>query len=129
MVYTGWHQVAALSICLCLAEKDVNATDDKESFLQFMRCLDAAQGTDELKALQQGQINSSTMQFIDFEYGSYNYRGFDFGNHWCEYAGFEGDYSRYPDTQQQAAFLKAYLQQQGNKSPVRSQSVVSGCYM
>lgn len=92
-----------------------------------MTCLDAAQGTDELKALQQGQVNASTMQFIDFEYGSYNYRGFDFGNHWCEYAGFEGDYSRYPDTQQQAAFLKAYLQQQGNKSPVRSQSVVLRC--
>ena len=25
--------------------------------------------------------------FIDFEYGEYNYRGFDIGNHFCEYAG------------------------------------------
>ncbi|KAL3140625.1 hypothetical protein ABBQ32_005194 [Trebouxia sp. C0010 RCD-2024] len=75
------------------------------------------EGTEELRALQQGQVNASTMQFIDFEYGSYNYRGFDFGNHWCEYAGFDGDYSRYPDSKQQATFVRAYLQQQGNKSP------------
>lgn len=71
--------------------------------------------------MQQGQVNASTMQFIDFEYGSYNYRGFDFGNHWCEYAGFDGDYSRYPDSKQQATFVRAYLQQQGNKSPVSCQ--------
>ena len=77
-----------------------------------------AQGTQELTALQQGQVDSSTMQFIDFEYGCYNYRGYDFANHWCEYAGFEGDYSRYPDNKQQAKFVRAYLQQQGDQSPV-----------
>jgi thiamine kinase-like enzyme len=27
------------------------------------------------------------VQFIDFEYGGYNHRGFDIGNHFCEYAG------------------------------------------
>ncbi len=32
--------------------------------------------------------------FIDFEYGAYTSRGFDIGNHFCEYAGFECDYSR-----------------------------------
>ncbi len=79
----------------------------------------AVQGTSELEALQQGQVDSSTMQFIDFEYGSYNYRGYDFANNWCEYAGFEGDYSRYPDERQQALFVTNYLQQQGNPSPVR----------
>ncbi|KIZ06342.1 Choline/ethanolamine kinase [Monoraphidium neglectum] len=31
---------------------------------------------------------------IDFEYGSYTYRGFDWGNHFNEYAGFECDYTR-----------------------------------
>lgn len=76
--------------------------------------------------MQQGQVDSSTMQFIDFEYGSYNYRGFDFGNHWNEYAGFEGNYSRYPDTKQQTAFVKAYLKQQGDNSPVRCQRTASG---
>jgi hypothetical protein len=79
----------------------------------------AVQGSPELEALQQGQVDSSTMQFIDFEYGSYNYRGYDFANNWCEYAGFEGDYSRYPDEKQQALFVTNYLQQQGNSSPVR----------
>lgn len=34
------------------------------------------------------------MQFIDFEYSAYSYRGFDFGNHFNEYAGFECDYTR-----------------------------------
>ena len=76
------------------------------------------QGTAELEALQQGQINAKTMQFIDFEYGSYNYRGFDLANHWCEYAGFEGDYSRYPDHKQQSKFVKGYLQQQGKDTTV-----------
>ncbi|CAL5443274.1 unnamed protein product [Camellia sinensis] len=32
---------------------------------------------------------------IDFEYGSYNYRGFDIGNHFNEYAGYDCDYSLY----------------------------------
>lgn len=79
----------------------------------------AVQGTSKLEALQQGQVDSTTMQFIDFEYGSYNYRGYDFANNWCEYAGFEGDYSRYPDERQQALFVTNYLQQQGNSSPVK----------
>lgn len=30
---------------------------------------------------------------IDFEYGMYNNRGFDLGNHFNEYAGFDCDYS------------------------------------
>lgn len=79
------------------------------------------EGTSQLEALQQGQVDSSTMQFIDFEYGSYNYRGYDFANNWCEYAGFEGDYSRYPDEKQQALFVTNYLQQQGNPSPTKEE--------
>ena len=78
------------------------------------------QGTAELTALQEGQVDASTMQFIDFEYSSFNYRGFDFANHWCEYAGFEGDYSRYPDHKQQAKFVTGYLQQTGTTTPVSS---------
>ncbi|GJU14345.1 probable ethanolamine kinase [Tanacetum coccineum] len=33
--------------------------------------------------------------FIDFEYGSYSYRGFDIGNHFNEYAGYDCDYKLY----------------------------------
>lgn len=34
------------------------------------------------------------LTLIDFEYGAYTYRGFDIGNHFNEYAGFECDYTR-----------------------------------
>lgn len=39
------------------------------------------------------------MQFIDFEYSAYGYRGFDLGNHFNEYAGFDCDYTKYPGKQ------------------------------
>jgi len=32
--------------------------------------------------------------FIDYEYGAYTYRDFDIGNHFTEYAGFDGNYDR-----------------------------------
>lgn len=39
--------------------------------------------------LQENNIlhNATTheLHFIDFEYSNYNYRGFDFGNHFCEW--------------------------------------------
>jgi thiamine kinase-like enzyme len=40
---------------------------------------------------------------IDFEYGAYTYRGFDWGNHFNEYAGFECDYSRWASGARAAA--------------------------
>lgn len=50
------------------------------------------------------------VQFIDFEYGGYNPRGFDFGNHFCEYAGFDPDYAKsYPGKPQQLHFLRRYI--------------------
>ncbi|XP_023897087.1 probable ethanolamine kinase isoform X1 [Quercus suber] len=47
---------------------------------------------------------------IDFEYGSYNYRGFDIGNHFNEYAGYDCDYSLYPSKDEQYHFFRHYLQ-------------------
>ena len=52
-----------------------------------------------------GAIESMT--FIDFEYADWAPRGFDLGNHFCEYAGFDCDYSKYPD--ESGAFVRAYL--------------------
>ncbi|KAJ2481917.1 hypothetical protein IWW56_001410 [Coemansia sp. RSA 2131] len=49
------------------------------------------------------------VSFIDYEYANYNYRGFDIANHFCEYAGFECDYTRYPSKQVQIAWFKEYL--------------------
>ena len=57
------------------------------------------------------------LHFIDFEYGCYNYRGFDLGNHFNEWAGFDCDYRRYPDDAQQRAFLAAYAAGEGGAPP------------
>ncbi|PVV02425.1 hypothetical protein BB560_003123 [Smittium megazygosporum] len=53
--------------------------------------------------------NKDGVFLIDYEYGSYNYRGYDIANHFCEFAGFECDYSRYPDTEKQRKWLRKYL--------------------
>ncbi|XP_058074487.1 probable ethanolamine kinase isoform X1 [Magnolia sinica] len=50
------------------------------------------------------------LYFIDFEYGSYSYRGYDIANHFNEYAGFDCDYSLYPDKDAQYHFFRNYLQ-------------------
>lgn len=47
--------------------------------------------------------------FIDYEYGAYMNRSFDIGNHFNEYAGFDCDYSKYPDEKFQLEWLKVYL--------------------
>jgi ethanolamine kinase len=53
--------------------------------------------------------HNSTVKFIDFEYGSYNYRGFDIGNLFCEYAGYHGEWSLLPTEQERKLFYKYYL--------------------
>eukprot|EP01105_Mastigella_eilhardi_P004212 TRINITY_DN1559_c0_g1_i3.p1 TRINITY_DN1559_c0_g1~~TRINITY_DN1559_c0_g1_i3.p1 ORF type:complete len:766 (-),score=187.23 TRINITY_DN1559_c0_g1_i3:860-3133(-) len=61
---------------------------------------------------------SKRICFIDFEYGSYNHRGFDFGNHFCEWSlyyrldewpHFRLDPASYPTLQQQRDFATTYL--------------------
>uniref|UniRef100_A0A803MQE0 ethanolamine kinase n=1 Tax=Chenopodium quinoa TaxID=63459 RepID=A0A803MQE0_CHEQI len=49
------------------------------------------------------------LYIIDFEYGSYNYRGFDIGNHFNEYAGYDCDYTLYPSKDEQYHFFRHYL--------------------
>eukprot|EP00937_MAST-01D_sp_MAST-1D-sp2_P005156 g5156.t1 len=52
--------------------------------------------------------------FIDFEYGGYDYRGFDIANHFCEYAGFDADFERwYPAERDQLAFFRDYVEAAG----------------
>ncbi|CAK7343260.1 unnamed protein product [Dovyalis caffra] len=50
------------------------------------------------------------LYIIDFEYGSYSYRGFDIGNHFNEYAGYDCDYNLYPSKDEQYHFFRHYLQ-------------------
>jgi len=52
--------------------------------------------------------NQGNVRFIDYEYSSYNYRGFDLGNHFCEWAGFDLQYNNYPNKEQQMQFLSSY---------------------
>ncbi|KAK6482522.1 choline/ethanolamine kinase [Huso huso] len=58
------------------------------------------------------------LMLIDFEYSSYNYRGFDIGNHFCEWIYdytynqwpfFKATLENYPSREQQLHFLRHYL--------------------
>ncbi|XP_060625663.1 choline kinase alpha [Anolis sagrei] len=58
------------------------------------------------------------LMLIDFEYSSYNYRGFDIGNHFCEwmydyvyekYPFFKANSLKYPSRKQQLHFISSYL--------------------
>jgi len=67
---------------------------------------------------QSATLTSDHLIIIDFEYCSYNYRGFDFANHMCEWMY---DYSNeqppyffkrpdsYPSKEQQENFVRSYL--------------------
>jgi len=63
--------------------------------------------------------NLPVIQPIDFEYCAYNYRGYDFGNHfleWCydyhvyEYPWYKENFDDYPTKPQQMLFIRTYLQ-------------------
>uniref|UniRef100_A0A8D0GCP3 Ethanolamine kinase n=1 Tax=Sphenodon punctatus TaxID=8508 RepID=A0A8D0GCP3_SPHPU len=58
------------------------------------------------------------LMLIDFEYSSYNYRGFDIGNHFCEwiydytyekYPFFKANLLKFPTRKQQLHFISSYL--------------------
>lgn len=51
---------------------------------------------------------SGRVRFIDFEYTKRNHYLADIGNHFCEYGGFDGQWSRCPGRGHQRAFLEAY---------------------
>ncbi|NP_001120148.1 choline/ethanolamine kinase [Xenopus tropicalis] len=61
---------------------------------------------------------SDRLMLIDFEYSSYNYRGFDIGNHFCEWAYnyqhnewpfYKAQLNDYPSRVQQLRFFRSYL--------------------
>jgi len=51
-----------------------------------------------------------SIHFIDYEYCGYNFRAFDIGNHFDEYAGFDLNPSNYPSIETQIKFLTKYLE-------------------
>uniref|UniRef100_UPI00358FFAB3 choline kinase alpha-like isoform X1 n=2 Tax=Myxine glutinosa TaxID=7769 RepID=UPI00358FFAB3 len=63
------------------------------------------------------------IMIIDFEYSSYNYRGFDIGNHFCEWMYdythnawpfYKVNTKNYPSREQQLRFCMAYLKEYGD---------------
>ncbi|CAG8620725.1 9278_t:CDS:10 [Ambispora gerdemannii] len=55
------------------------------------------------------QESEKKISFIDYECGSFNYRGFDIGLHFNNFAGFHFDYSLYPTKEFQFVWLRHYL--------------------
>lgn len=49
------------------------------------------------------------IRFIDFEYATYNYRGYDIANHFCEFAGFECNWNAVPSHEFQLQWSRWYL--------------------
>lgn len=71
-------------------------------------------------------FDADDFQLIDFEYGCYNYRGFDIANHFCEWAGGCDDadpkYEYFPSETEQLAFCSAYLDALSQGKPDMEQS-------
>ncbi|XP_065813459.1 choline/ethanolamine kinase isoform X1 [Labrus bergylta] len=73
------------------------------------------------------RTSSDNLMLIDFEYSSYNYRGFDFGNHFCEWM-YDYTYNKwpfykatpedYPTREQQLHFIRGYLAEQRQYSNI-----------
>lgn len=52
--------------------------------------------------------NYPAVEFIDYEYGGWNYRAYDIANHFCEWTGFECDFSLYPTREVRVSWLCHY---------------------
>ncbi|XP_043915379.1 choline kinase alpha [Protopterus annectens] len=98
--------------------------------IEFLRCLlqetcspvvfchnDCQEGNILLLENKENNYKQKLM-LIDFEYSSYNYRGFDIGNHFCEwifdysceqFPFFKANLSNYPTREQQLNFISSYL--------------------
>eukprot|EP00761_Pharyngomonas_kirbyi_P007814 gb/GECH01007825.1/.p1 GENE.gb/GECH01007825.1/~~gb/GECH01007825.1/.p1 ORF type:complete len:266 (+),score=44.93 gb/GECH01007825.1/:1-798(+) len=116
-VMRQWHQIAQNSL-----EKN---PENKRIIAESIPFHDIGQQLDNIekliherpKAFCHNDVNpmniivdeNENMTFIDFEYCSYNYRDFDIANHFCEWAGLDLDFSRYPDIKHRRRFFRAYL--------------------
>ncbi|XP_064198532.1 choline/ethanolamine kinase [Anguilla rostrata] len=75
-----------------------------------------------LDGVEQDPSSTEKLMLIDFEYSSYNFRGFDFGNHFCEWAYdytydkwpfYKENMENYPSREQQLHFFRSYLAESG----------------
>ncbi|KAH0617251.1 hypothetical protein JD844_029138 [Phrynosoma platyrhinos] len=75
--------------------------------------------------------SSDRLMLIDFEYSSYNYRGFDIANHFCEWVYnyshdewpfYKASPENYPNHHQQLHFIRCYLEEaMGKNAPPSSE--------
>ena len=62
--------------------------------------------------------DNNRVVFIDYEYGCSSYRGFDIANHFCEYAGFDCEWSKLPTKEYQINWISQYLElMQSDENP------------
>jgi ethanolamine kinase len=87
---------AVEAACAALASPVVYCHNDLLAPNLLLGTPDAAPASASAQAPSAQQ--EAALHIIDFEYGGYNYRGFDLGNHFNEWAGFDCDYSRYENT-------------------------------
>ena len=52
----------------------------------------------------------NSVSLIDYEYSSYNYRAFDFANHFNEWCGFECEWEKFPDEETQRKLISVYFE-------------------
>uniref|UniRef100_S4RYQ3 ethanolamine kinase n=1 Tax=Petromyzon marinus TaxID=7757 RepID=S4RYQ3_PETMA len=79
---------------------------------------DCQEGNTTCQLNEEDSTASARLMIIDFEYSSYNYRGFDIGNHFCEWMFdysqpswpfFKTNVENYPSREQQLLFIRQYL--------------------
>lgn len=98
---------------------------------------DMQEGNILLKTGPKPATGNDRIALIDFEYCSYNYRGFDLANHFCEWVYeyklpvhpyFTVDCANYPSKQKQVNFIRTYLDayersRRGKPAPAQAQAV------
>lgn len=82
---------------------------------------------------QESNQSQPELVVIDFEFCSYNYRGFDIANHMCEWTYdysnenppyFWASHDRFPTQEQQKMFLESYLQAFKREQPTMAQHIL-----
>ncbi|KAH8856490.1 Ethanolamine kinase 1 [Schistosoma japonicum] len=53
--------------------------------------------------------DEKSVHFIDFEYCGFNHAAFDIGNHFCEFAGIDVKFDKYPTIEYQQMWISRYL--------------------
>ncbi|KAJ3009212.1 hypothetical protein HKX48_008095 [Thoreauomyces humboldtii] len=79
--------------------------------------------------------SDGSLIIVDYEYSSINYRGYDFANHFCEWAAdyhcptpHRMDFDKYPTREQQEVFFNAYIDAAGVVSDVERKRSLAFMY-